>query len=864
MAKLSEQKKVELLENEVLTGTVENTAHVIEEYGPFEFTARALGYAARFRGAEMVKCLIDGGATFTYESSAAFVKKYAVKVAVSNNYSYSRDYSLYLLKDQKIDPEPDGVQILSDEDRVQVLRLLHANAEQIDFHEEEVLYFSILYGDTAIRQACAELGIAALTEKRAANIRCDINYAHMDGLNRCLRDEFTRALLRAKPDDFKRILADILPLLGEKQMQLMPGDLYEEFASKKQFLTGYCAEGVFELALKHTNLTDKVKKWDMLYALVDQNNASGIGFALAEKWISKPKDIETLLTYAQSKQDIKPELIGYILEKLGKSEKKVEQAESSLDLKPLSAAELKKIWGTKKLEDGTLMLTSYKGEEQNVIVPALIGKTAVTAIDADTFNPNASRITREQSEVRENIVSVEFPGSIRIVPQNMFYEGHGKLKRMILGEGIEKIGGGAFRNCIGIEEIVIPDSVKEIGNYAFGGCRGLKKIHLPEKIESLPTGVFSGTGLVDFVIPDTVVHFGSSIFSECADLVSVTLSGTMDTIPDYMFSGCVSLSAFDLPNHISAIGDGAFSRCTFEEFVVPDNVKSIGKSFYKCQRLKSIRLPKEVAIADEAFSGCFGLANEQGQIVVNGKLFGILDSNGGYGLTVEDALKPLVIGDEITSIAISRDSLPEITYRECSEAGTEMDVSTLSVGDEVFFGRFPESEDYTMKPLKWRVLDIVDGKALLITVQEIISQSSQLKQTGTWDVCPVRKLLNDGFYKTAFTETEQNQIVLSTISNPKNKKQRVDGGPDTEDRVFLLSMEEVEKYMATEESRKSAATEYAHKQHSARRDTGFWQLRTPGKDGWGSVAVSDYSGNYSALTGNHVGFSYLRPAMWIQ
>jgi len=85
-----------------------------------------------------------------------------------------------------------------------------------------------------------------------------------------------------------------------------------------------------------------------------------------------------------------------------------------------------------------------------------------------------------------------------------------------------------------------------------------------------------------------------------------------------------------------------------------------------CKKLKSIRLPKETAMADEAFLGCCGLANERGQIVVNGKLFGILDSSGGNGLTVEDALKPLVIGSEITDIAVSRDSLPEITCRECS------------------------------------------------------------------------------------------------------------------------------------------------------------------------------------------------------
>ena len=101
MAKLSELKKVELLENAVLHGSVDETARIMEEYAPFEFTARALGYAARFRGAEMVRCLLDRGATFAYDAVPAFVKKYATKVAISNSYSCNVDYSLYLLKNQK-------------------------------------------------------------------------------------------------------------------------------------------------------------------------------------------------------------------------------------------------------------------------------------------------------------------------------------------------------------------------------------------------------------------------------------------------------------------------------------------------------------------------------------------------------------------------------------------------------------------------------------------------------------------------------------------------------------------------------------------------------------------------------------------
>ena len=140
MAKLSEQKKVELLENAVLNGTVEETARIMEEHTPFEFTARALGYAARFRGVEMVKCLIEHGATFAYEAVPAFVKKYATKVAISNIYSYNVDYSLFLLKDQKINPISDSVQILDDTERAKVLELLHTEAEKAAVNEADILY----------------------------------------------------------------------------------------------------------------------------------------------------------------------------------------------------------------------------------------------------------------------------------------------------------------------------------------------------------------------------------------------------------------------------------------------------------------------------------------------------------------------------------------------------------------------------------------------------------------------------------------------------------------------------------------------------------------------------------------------------
>lgn len=597
MAKLSEQKKVELLENTVLTGTVEELIRVLEEYAPFEFTARALGYAARFRGAETVRCLIDHGATFAYEISPAFVKKYGVKTAISNAYSYNTDYSLYLLKDRKIDPNLEGVQIIGDAERASVLELLHTSTEKTTFNEVEILYYSILYGDTAIRNTCAKLGICKLSDSRAANIRCDVNYAHMDGVEKHFRDEFTWTLRKTDAENRKRILKDILPLLGEKQMQMMPADLFDDWMDKKEFFSVYCAEGLFDLVIKHTNLADKVKKWDILYALVDQNNAAGVQYALEQEWISKPKDLEALLKYAQSKESANAALIGSILDHLEKTKPAQKETETlALAKNPMSATEMKKIWGFKKLADGSLIITGYKGEAVDVIVPEMIGKDTVTALNGLTFNSAAPRITKEQAEIRKNIQSVEIPGTVREIPDQLFFDGyrefgHTVLKRVVLHEGTEFLGKSCFADCTGLEEIVLPETLKGIGDDAFKHCKSMKNIDLPAglatlgrnafadcellktlilpaHVTELPSGIFSSDGwfngcaFEEFTVPEQITKMGYSAFSGCKKLNKVVLSQKMTEIPRMAFEACEALEYILIPSEVTAISEDAFRGCT--------------------------------------------------------------------------------------------------------------------------------------------------------------------------------------------------------------------------------------------------------------------------------------------------------------
>ena len=104
--------------------------------------------------------------------------------------------------------------------------------------------------------------------------------------------------------------------------------------------------------------------------------------------------------------------------------------------------------------------------------------------------------------------------------------------------------------------------------------------------------------------------------------------------------------------------------------------------------------------------------------------------------------------------------------------------------------------------LDWRVLDVKDNRALIIT-KDLIEQR-QYNDAGeeegagagdnvTWETCTLRKYLNGEFYEK-FTKEEQKHIAETEIQNPNNMWYDTNGGNDTTDKIFLLSLQEVDKY----------------------------------------------------------------------
>ena len=87
------------------------------------------------------------------------------------------------------------------------------------------------------------------------------------------------------------------------------------------------------------------------------------------------------------------------------------------------------------------------------------------------------------------------------------------------------------------------------------------------------------------------------------------------------------------------------------------------------------------------------------------------------------------------------------------------------------------------------------------------------------------------FRSTAFNEEEKGLIALTKVKNADNPKYGTDGGKGTEDRVFLLSLEEAEMYFEDDEDRRAIPTEYAIAQDAYVNDdlgTVCWWLRSPG------------------------------------
>lgn len=119
-----------------------------------------------------------------------------------------------------------------------------------------------------------------------------------------------------------------------------------------------------------------------------------------------------------------------------------------------------------------------------------------------------------------------------------------------------------------IKKIVIKEGVTRIGDLAFGGCRNLTSVE----------------------IPNTVKSIGVRAFVECKNLPSIEIPNSVTSIEEQAFSLCDHLTSIEIPNSVTSIGHQAFYNCyRLASVTIGNSVTDIAKeAFYALPALTSI------------------------------------------------------------------------------------------------------------------------------------------------------------------------------------------------------------------------------------------------------------------------------------
>ncbi|WP_019001165.1 DUF6273 domain-containing protein [Succinimonas amylolytica] len=186
----------------------------------------------------------------------------------------------------------------------------------------------------------------------------------------------------------------------------------------------------------------------------------------------------------------------------------------------------------------------------------------------------------------------------------------------------------------------------------------------------------------------------------------------------------------------------------------------------------------------------------------------------------------------------------------------------LRAGDYFVLGSYCQDSSSNKMPLEWLVLKIEGKKALLLSRYALEKRSYHGRFEDTsWESCDLRKWLNGEFFCQAFSRKERLRISTVHLDNGDNARYGTSGGCSTEDRVFLLSVFEAEKYFRSDSERRCLPTADAGN-GGGYGNYCYWWLRTPGYNRSDAVCVYQNGVIYSYGHNVNIDDTMVRPALW--
>lgn len=213
--------------------------------------------------------------------------------------------------------------------------------------------------------------------------------------------------------------------------------------------------------------------------------------------------------------------------------------------------------------------------------------------------------------------------------------------------------------------------------------------------------------------------------------------------------------------------------------------------------------------------------------------------------------------------------------------------------DNVYFGTYQQSSNasggYNTDPVKWRVLSNTGGQLFLLSDQNLdVFQYHTEQENVTWETSTMRSWLNgydaskntggstgtdytgDNFLGSAFSAKEQAAIAQTTVVNdPNTDYDDTDGGNNTTDHIFLLSIAEANNSTYFPRGTNRFSTNTAYVANGGKLGSGmfgagendWWWLRSPGFDNT-RAAFIEWEDGSPVTDGNPVDYdrTAVRPA----
>lgn len=346
--------------------------------------------------------------------------------------------------------------------------------------------------------------------------------------------------------------------VAERLFELVGEPLYNTFGEYRYgaYKNVFYDPVFFEALLKFCN-GKQMRKQMTMQEIIDRNNVVLLELCARYGWLKMPRIRDAMIKYSQDKN--KTECTAFLLDFKNRNfdlaaerEKAEKRMERELNADPNSVTELKKIWRTKKLEDGRLEITSYKGDQTEVAVPEKIGKDTVVSIGLAAFSGArylSKRTAKEVCEFRKN----------------------------------------------NITKITLPETITTIGEYAFYYCRSLKEVNIPLGVKVIENSVFRQTAIEVLELPESVERLAD--YSLCiGNFKEVKLPQSLAEIGERAFQMCGNLEKIEIPARVKEILREAFRKCVkLKEVVLPKGIETIkARAFWECPELEAINLPATI------------------------------------------------------------------------------------------------------------------------------------------------------------------------------------------------------------------------------------------------------------------------------